>query len=217
MLVVSHRGYHRHHPENTLAAFEAAIQLGVDGLEADIRLSADDVALLFHNRLAPDGREVRAVTHPELTAAAGYPVPTLDEALALWPDRFWVLEIKRPEALAATVEILKSRGPGFHCLVISFWHTVVLELRKHLDVDCGILMSQRPLDLAGAIDRRFRERGVETIVWNYEYLDEGLVDKARALGYRSMVYNPQSAEQHRHCAAMKIAGAITDYPELLIS
>ena len=42
-LVLSHRGYHVEHPENTLDAFRAAIDLQVDGIETDIRLTADGV------------------------------------------------------------------------------------------------------------------------------------------------------------------------------
>ena len=41
MLILAHRGFHAGQPENTMGAFEAARKLGVDGIETDVRLSAD--------------------------------------------------------------------------------------------------------------------------------------------------------------------------------
>ena len=43
MLVIAHRGDHAAVPENTLAAFEAAIMVGVNGIETDVRISLDGV------------------------------------------------------------------------------------------------------------------------------------------------------------------------------
>src|SRR5579864_277216 len=103
MLVISHRGYHVRAPENTLESFEAAIALGVDGIETDIRLSADQVPILFHDHLAPDGRDVASLSHAELTHAVGYAIPTLEQALQLpvagKRDFLWNLEIKTPAAV----------------------------------------------------------------------------------------------------------------------
>jgi glycerophosphoryl diester phosphodiesterase len=67
MLVLSHRGVRTHAPENTLAAFEAAIALKVDGIETDIRLSKDGIPILFHDRLTLDGQEVVSMTQAELS------------------------------------------------------------------------------------------------------------------------------------------------------
>lgn len=49
VMVVAHRGYWREAPENSLAAIEAAINLGVDMVEIDIRLTADSVPILMHD------------------------------------------------------------------------------------------------------------------------------------------------------------------------
>jgi glycerophosphoryl diester phosphodiesterase len=49
-IVVGHRGAPRIAPENTLASFEAAIRLGVDGVELDARLSKDEVPVVLHDR-----------------------------------------------------------------------------------------------------------------------------------------------------------------------
>ncbi len=48
--LIAHRGYPRHYPENSLAGIEAAISAGAKYIEVDVQLSADGVALLFHDR-----------------------------------------------------------------------------------------------------------------------------------------------------------------------
>jgi glycerophosphoryl diester phosphodiesterase len=46
MLILGHRGYHRDVPENTLAVFSRAVAIGLDGIETDVQVSADGVAIL---------------------------------------------------------------------------------------------------------------------------------------------------------------------------
>ncbi len=70
--VIAHRGYSAAHPENTLAAFEAALAAGADLIEADVRLSQDGVVVISHDadlrRLAGRGERVDAMTAAELAA-----------------------------------------------------------------------------------------------------------------------------------------------------
>src|ERR1700733_2759452 len=47
--VIAHRGEHLHHPENTLAAFEGAVDAGADYFELDVRTSADGKLVLMHD------------------------------------------------------------------------------------------------------------------------------------------------------------------------
>lgn len=45
---IAHRGYKAKYPENTLAAFKGAVEVGVHALETDVHLSSDDVVVLSH-------------------------------------------------------------------------------------------------------------------------------------------------------------------------
>ena len=51
MLVIAHRGEHGAVPENTMAAFEAAVAVGVNGIETDVRISLDGLPVLIHDRV----------------------------------------------------------------------------------------------------------------------------------------------------------------------
>jgi glycerophosphoryl diester phosphodiesterase len=49
MKVIAHRGFSEKYPENSLIAFEKAIEVGVDGIETDVRMSADGIPFIFHD------------------------------------------------------------------------------------------------------------------------------------------------------------------------
>src|SRR6188768_3753377 len=79
-LVLAHRGACRQAPENTLNAFARARALGADGVELDVRRSADGVLLVHHDATAEPLGAFAALPFAEIRAARPS-VPTLAEAL----------------------------------------------------------------------------------------------------------------------------------------
>jgi glycerophosphoryl diester phosphodiesterase len=82
-LVVAHRGASAEEPENTLAAFDRAVAAGADVVEFDVRMTADDVAVVLHDpdvdRTTGGHGLVREMTLQEVRALDV--VPTLEEVL----------------------------------------------------------------------------------------------------------------------------------------
>jgi glycerophosphoryl diester phosphodiesterase len=97
IVVISHRGEHLHHPENTMPAFQAAIDAGADYFELDVRTTSDGKFVIMHDetldRTTNGTGEVHKHTFDEIRALdagakfapafAGTKVPTLDEAFDL--------------------------------------------------------------------------------------------------------------------------------------
>jgi len=97
IVVISHRGEHLHHPENTMPAFQAAIDAGADYFELDVRTTSDGKFVIMHDstldRTTNGTGEVHKHTFDEIRsldagakfspAFAGTKVPTLDEAFDL--------------------------------------------------------------------------------------------------------------------------------------
>jgi len=97
IIVISHRGEHLHHPENTMAAFQAAIDAGADYFELDVRTTSDKKFVIMHDetldRTTNGTGPVSKHTFDEIRALdagakfspqfAGTKVPTLDEAFNL--------------------------------------------------------------------------------------------------------------------------------------
>jgi glycerophosphoryl diester phosphodiesterase len=204
-------------PENTLAAFTAAVAVGADGIETDVRVSADGVPILFHDAHTADGQAISSLSQAQLSDRAGYAVPTLEAALALpQPANFlWNVEIKTPDALAATVALLERVRTSRRFLVTSFWHPVVAEVSRQLDVDCGVLVAHRPLEFQSRPDWVPSRPNVNAVVWYYENLDAPQLAQATACGLRNFVYGAVTPEEHQRLVGWNVDAVITDFPAYL--
>lgn len=141
-LVIAHRGNSMHAPEDTLESLRQGMALGADGLEFDVRLSADGVPVLMHDptleRTTDGTGPVAARTLAELrTLDAGYrftrdggrtypyrgrglQVPTLDEALEAFPSVPCIIELKAPEATEPFVRAVEKHDAKDRLLIGSF-------------------------------------------------------------------------------------------------
>jgi glycerophosphoryl diester phosphodiesterase len=113
VVVISHRGEHLRHPENTLAALRAAIEAGADYLEVDVRTTADGKLVLMHDptvdRTTGGTGRISGMTLKQVKALSTgrERVPTFEEALSLARGKAQVcVDCKdvAPEALIAALE-----------------------------------------------------------------------------------------------------------------
>jgi glycerophosphoryl diester phosphodiesterase len=148
--VIAHRGNSAHAPENTFEAYDQAIALGADALEFDIRLTRDGVPVVIHDPTldrTTNGRgpvvdrtldEVRALdagarfmsrdgSHPY--RGRGVVVPTLEEMVVRYPRIPFLIEVKVPEAVAATRRVLENSGAVARTMVDSTVHAAVAPFR----------------------------------------------------------------------------------------
>lgn len=134
------------YPENTIVGIEAAIAAGVDGVEIDVRASADGVAVLMHDatleRTTGDPRAPGALTSSELRAlevadphggVGSQPVPDLAQALATVSGRCELfIEIKEPGVEAAVASAVRAAGAAGWCWVWAFDPAVARASRRLL-------------------------------------------------------------------------------------
>jgi glycerophosphoryl diester phosphodiesterase len=174
-LVIAHRGASGYRPENTLSAFQLAVDQRADMVEMDLHLSRDDAIVIRHDEdLASLGlkREIRAADLAQiqsLDAGDGEKIPTLNEVL----DRFgseiaFNLEIKTgsdgayPGFEAAVLRAVEGRGLLSSTLFSSFCDGVLGRLRAlSSEARLAVLVSaRRP---AGALERA-RAVGAEALI-----------------------------------------------------
>lgn len=117
--ILAHRGLALEAPENSVAAFQAALAAGATHLETDVRATADGVAVLVHDPQLPDGREVGAVRLAEVRDALPQ-VATLDEALAALPDARFNIDVKHGAAVIPTARAVAAAGAAQRVLLTSF-------------------------------------------------------------------------------------------------
>jgi glycerophosphoryl diester phosphodiesterase len=216
MQILSHRGFHLGAAgiyENTHAAFERAIRSGADGIETDIRLSADAQPILFHDRLAPGDRPVEALTRGELSAIVGYQIPTLAETLSRFPDVYWNLELKCATAVPGTIDVVRQHPGPEKLLLTSFRHDIVRECAERLDVACGLIVAHAPIDLPQMLRAWQKYASVRTIVWDFNVLEASLVEQAQRCGFNVDAYGTVTPSEHDSCRKWRLHAVITDFPD----
>lgn len=122
-----------------MAAFERAIALGYRYLETDVRVTADGVALAFHDatldRVTDRRGRVAALPWREIRLAriGGIePIPLLADVLAAWPDTFVNLDVKAEPSIAPTIEAIRRTGTIGRVCVGSFSAARVAAVRAAL-------------------------------------------------------------------------------------
>ncbi|MFP4561463.1 MAG: glycerophosphodiester phosphodiesterase [Thiohalorhabdus sp.] len=216
MLVLGHRGVMGEgFTENTLAAFQAAVDLGVDGIETDVRLSRDGRLVLFHDRLDAAGTPVAELDHAELEAAEGHHVPELHEVLARWPDLLWDLEIKSPHF----IEPLRRALDGIEAprlILSSPYHDFLHAHGRDLGLPFGLVLNHRPVS-AEALLRAWAGRMPEYCIWNLDYVDGGILKAVGESGVANLVYNVHTPADVRTVRDWGCAGVILDQPEVALA
>jgi len=129
-LRLAHRGDWRSGPENSLAAFAAALaNPACDGLEFDVRAARGGVAVCYHDatleRLHGSPRRVDELTPDELGRLG---IPTLEDALAAIPRRAILdVELKGDPGRGAFDALVAGRGPALERAVLSSFDPAALE------------------------------------------------------------------------------------------
>lgn len=124
---LGHRGTPKTHQENTLAGFQNAFEVGLDGIELDTQPTRDGQMVLFHDEHLPDGRLIAALTLQEIQQ--DYPfVPLLSDLLE-WardkPQFLLNIELKNDSNVSdgrekLLVEVLKKQGIHDQIVISSF-------------------------------------------------------------------------------------------------
>ena len=111
----AHRGGASEHPENTLAAFQSAVDLGYRYLETDVHVTADGVLLAFHDETLDrvTDRQGRIRDLPwsvvrEARVDGQEPIPLLEEILGEWPEARVNIDVKHETSVEPLVETLGS-------------------------------------------------------------------------------------------------------------
>ena len=216
MKILAHRGVARRHRENTLEAFADAVALGVDGIETDVRLTADGALVLYHDRILPDGRPLAALKARDLDQAlAPLRPPRVEEALEAFPDLLWNLEIKAVAAIPPLLALLERCRAPREVVLTSFDHAALLEATTKGRPRRGAVIAHRPENpfAESLLEASRPPDAFDIVVWAFETLDGGHMQCLAACGIKNWVYGAETLEEHRSLAELPLEAVITDHPE----
>jgi glycerophosphoryl diester phosphodiesterase len=220
--LIGHRGGVSLGPENTIAAIEGALSAGADGVEVDVRISADGAIVLMHD---PDVARTTGgtgrVADLALETLRALGVPTLEEALAAVPtDRLLIVELKGhpweagydpSEPAARAVAAKLAAGHGRRVVVSSFNPVALHVVREDVPFVPTAVLTTAAFDLAsnlaGAIDGGHAECHVPA-----QILEESFVVEAHRSGKRVVAWTVDDPERLRTFAGWGVDGVITDDP-----
>lgn len=235
-LIIAHRGWSARAPENTIAAFGAAIDVGADGIELDVQLSSDGQVVIIHDekvdRTTNGSGPVAKQTLAELSQLdaggwfaaqyAGERIPTLQAVFELIRERSWKglinIELKTSNCLYPGIEkavarLIDAYGLAEQALISSFNHNSLAEFtRVAPGVKTAILYSSilyKPWEYAKSF-------GCAALHPRRQPGIDQVAAGAKEAGLAVNVWTINSVEQADQLAAAGVTGLITDHPDLLL-
>lgn len=222
---IAHRGLRDKYPENSLPAFLAALDAGVDAIELDVHATRDNVIVVHHDAVLPAASTsplaARAISTTDSLELAGFElspgigIPSLEDVLrAVTPRAIVYIEIKARgiEALVAAT-LAELPGAAGKCAVHSFDHRVVRTFGSLAPgVPTGILQVGYPVDstslLAAAHARDlWQER---------EFIDADLVSSVHAADGRVIAWTCNERTDWERLRALGVDGICTDRSVALV-
>jgi glycerophosphoryl diester phosphodiesterase len=207
VLLLGHRGARRYAPENTLAAFELALEHGCDGFEFDVRVSADRHGVICHDpRLA--GRNIETSRYDQLAPGT----PCLPDVLETFAARACLdVELKVSGLEVDVAAMLRDHAPQRGFFVSSFLPQVVERLyAADRSLPLGLICdSQRQLPAWSClpIQALFLERRLVT---------PGIVEALHGAGKKIFVWTVNREHEIRQFAELAVDGIISDDTRLLV-
>lgn len=213
--VWAHRGASRAHPENTVAAFAAAVALGADGVELDVRRLGDGSLAVHHDADLADGRALGACTRADVPAS----VPDLAAALQACRDLVVNVELKHDggppdDALVVGALAVIARWGG-RAVVSSFDRpTTDLVRQRAPGVAVGLLTVDPRWGTGGISLAVLADAGYAAINPHHATVDASLVGRAHDHGLAVNVWTVDEPGRMRELAAMGVDAIITNVPDL---
>lgn len=218
--IIAHRGASAELPENSLAAFRRAIELGADCLEVDVHLSKEGVPICRHNcAIGPNCSLLSELTVKEIQAltAGPYEVPTLEQLLGLNRNHVGLfIELKsegcqNPRQLVGTVVDLIAYYQGFGTPtphIGSFSTTMVRELEackwpKELTVGIAEYATELRAHLA-------LQCGVVAV--EQQLATPDLIRQLHSMQQRHWVWTVDDPAVAAHLRSQGVHGIITNHP-----
>ncbi|TMJ00747.1 MAG: glycerophosphodiester phosphodiesterase [Bacillati bacterium ANGP1] len=223
-LVIAHRGASAAAPENTLAAFRLAADLGADAVELDVRRTVDGQLVVIHDasvdRTTDGTGRVAALTLDQLRRFdagrkfgppfRGERIPLLSKVFEALGGRLLVdVEVKAAGVEAALLDLIKKMQMVDSVLISSFDAQVVAHVRDLApEMPAGLLQSAA--DPYAAVSVRATAYLPEVTA-----LTADVVASCRSHGLRVITWTVRTEEEARQALRVGVDGIIADDPTLI--
>ncbi len=228
-LITAHAACKGHAPENTLAGVRAALRLGADAIEVDVRCTRDGVPVLLHDGTVDrttigEGQitalSLRQARRLRLRSGKGFAgrgerIPTLRETLGAVGGRaLLVLEIKPAGIEEAVLAVVRRLGAFDWCAVHSFRPRVVQRVRKlEPRLPCSLLTSGQDVVDWGELFASVLSLGAQGVAVDHAVVTPELVRAAHLRELQCSTWTVNRRDDVRRVAACGVDAITSDYPD----
>lgn len=214
---IGHRGAKGHAAENTIASFQKALDLGVDGIELDVHLSADGQVMVIHDetidRTTSKKGLVNDYTSSELQLLG---IPTLTEVFKLVNQQCFInVEIKDSKATRPVVNLIENYisnhnwNPNLFLISSFDWSVLQLCHSEARGISLGVLTED---DLTSAF--KFAQKiNAFSIHPYYQLLNEESVNLIHQNQFKIYTWTVNTEEDITFVKKLEVDGIISDFPD----
>ncbi len=215
-LRIGHRGAAGHVLENTLGSIEKAIELNVDFVEIDLRLTRDGHVVVLHDatvdRTTRGHGRIKDLTLAQvkrIKTIDGQHVPTLEEVLKLTDGRVGLmLELKIRGLAKPATEIVEGSGFSSPVIYASFNHKELSRVREWFP--SATIM---PLISRGRIDPNIPAKlSAHHVGIRFDRVAKPVVESLHAAGVQVFVFTVNNADDIARMSDIEVDGIISDMP-----
>jgi len=225
MLKIGHRGAAGYEPENTLKAFQKALELNADGIELDVHLSADGHIVVIHDETidrTTNGKGfVNTLSLSELKSVlidGKLEIPTLIEVFDLIDKKCLInVELKgvgtASKVVALIDEYISDKNWNYEHFIISSFEWNMLEEVHNLNPKIAIgVLTEEDLDKALAFAENIKARAINP---DYKLLTLENTKKIQEQGFQVLPWTVNNAEDIQKIKSYNVDGIISDFPDRL--
>ncbi|MEH6941376.1 glycerophosphodiester phosphodiesterase [Bacillus sp. JJ722] len=230
-LIIAHRGAAGNYPENTHAAFQAALDLHVEMIEFDIQLTRDDIFAVIHDetidRTTNEQGLVREYTMEELkkldagswkhSSFAGERIPTFNEMFEKYSGKVQMLiEVKHVNNIEKVAKLLVESlqdKPHDGIIIQSFNSEFIKVFHQYLpSIPIGILIKQQ---VNGITKKQVEDYGSYANYINPRITNSSsqLLSNIHNQKANCFIWTIRNEQQKKKALAINPDGIVTDYPE----
>jgi glycerophosphoryl diester phosphodiesterase len=225
-LKIAHRGASGYEPENTIRAFEKAIELGADMVELDVHLSRDGCLIVMHDasvdKTTNGSGYIKDLTLQELKmldAGKGEQIPTLQEAIDCVKNRCGLyIELKGEHTEQPVVELVRRNVMQDTVIIASFDANKVRKVKELApELITSVLVSDKDADWV-AIAKEAKADCIhfcwERYPFPHKLLTEEVMNRASTNGLKVITWHEERPEEIREIIKRDIYGICSNLPDL---
>lgn len=234
MEIIAHRGASGYAPENTLAAFRKAIQMGAKAIEFDVQMTKDGEIVVIHDytleRTTTGKGFVMNATANEIRsydAGSWYDkqfenekVPLFKEVLEIIPKDVTInVEIKKivldeRQVEKKVMEVVKKQDRLENTIFSSFDHECLYNLRNNYQVPIGVLISSNMIDPIGYVT--MHDLKSYSINQSVAFISSKFVKEAHQNGLKVLCYTVNDHKIAILLEEIGIDAIFTNYPDIML-